>query len=162
MKKLNSTIKTIVLLVLFTSCASTTMIESVPSGAKVYLDDNYVGETPYKMTDTKIMFTCTYLRLEKDGFEILNTDICRDEEVDIGAVVGGCFVWVPFLWTMKYYPNHTYELQPLVYEENQVPYRPEHQESKYNKLRELKTLLDDGVITEEEFEKEKKKILEED
>lgn len=161
MKTFNS-IKFVILLVLFASCASTTMIESIPSGAKVFLDDNYVGETPYKMTDTEIIFTCTYVRLEKEGFETLHTDICRDEEVDIGPVVGGCFLVFPWLWAMKYYPNHTYELMPLAYEENQVPYSPEYQESKYNKLRELKALLDDGIITEEEFEKEKKKILDKD
>jgi predicted Zn-dependent peptidase len=33
--------------------------------------------------------------------------------------------------------------------------------SKANRLRELKSLLDDKIITEEEFEKEKKKILDE-
>lgn len=35
-------------------------------------------------------------------------------------------------------------------------------ESKINKLRELKKLLDEGIITTEEFEKEKKKILDEE
>lgn len=39
--------------------------------------------------------------------------------------------------------------------------KPENQEavSKNDKLRELKQLLDDGVLTQEEFEKEKAKIL---
>jgi len=34
-------------------------------------------------------------------------------------------------------------------------------DDKYEKLRELKKLLDEGIITQEEFEKEKKKILDE-
>ncbi len=32
---------------LFTSCASTTMIHSIPSGAKLYVDGEPVGSTPY-------------------------------------------------------------------------------------------------------------------
>jgi len=36
---------------------------------------------------------------------------------------------------------------------------PEAQESKYDKLREIKKLLDEGILTQEEYEAEKKKIL---
>ena len=35
------------------------------------------------------------------------------------------------------------------------------EDDKYDKLRKLKKLLDDGIITQEEYEREKKKILEE-
>jgi hypothetical protein len=45
--------------------------------------------------------------------------------------------------------------------ESKIKKEPTNSESKADKLRELKKLLDEGVITEEEFEKEKKKILNE-
>lgn len=45
--------------------------------------------------------------------------------------------------------------------ESTIKKEPTNSESKADKLRELKKLLDEGVITEEEFEKEKKKILNE-
>jgi hypothetical protein len=99
-------------LMLLSACTSTTMIQSIPSGAKVYVDHEPVGTTPYMHADTKITGSATYVRLQKEGYEDFNIVITRDEEVDVGAIVGGIFVLVPFLWIMKYKPARTYELTP--------------------------------------------------
>ena len=148
--------------VLLSSCASTTMIRSTPSGAKVYLDGEIVGKTPYSHTDTKIVGSTTSVRLEKEGYETLNTSFSRNEEADVGAIIGGLFVWVPFLWTMKYKPTHTYELSPLTDKQPNISSeKKKTTRSKVDRLRELKQLLDEKIITQEEFEKEKKKILDE-
>ena len=163
---------------LIASCASSTMIQSIPSGAKLYLNEQPVGNTPYKMRDTKITGTCTDVRLEMDGYEPLYTSICKDEEAHAGAIVGGIFFLIPFLWTMKYQASHTYELYPAgTYDtEDGLEYVPEPTQqrqqqnepnkvetrSKAERLRELKALHDDGILTKEEFEQEKKKILDED
>lgn len=152
-------------IILFPSCSSTTLIQSDPAGAKLYLNGEPVGTTPYSHTDTRIVGSTNTVRLEKEGYMPLNTSFSRDEQIDAGAVIGGLFFWIPFLWTMKYKPVRTYEL---------VPYAPgnapdllpatenEYSSVKARKLRELKQLLDDKIITQAEFEKEKKKILEED
>jgi len=150
--------------ILLASCSSTTMIQSNPSGAKVYLNGEPVGTTPYTHQDTKIVGSLTTVKLEKEGFDPLNTSFSRDEVVDIGAIIGGVFVFVPFLWTMKYKPSHTYELTPSsVYEQTLI--KPNQQQiqtkSKADRLRELKELLDEKVVTQKEYENEKKKILEE-
>lgn len=149
--------------ILFSSCSSTTFIQSNPSGAKLYLNGEPVGTTPYTHRDTKIVGSTTIVKLEKEGYETMNTSFSRDEEVDVGAIIGGLFFLVPFLWTMKYKPSHTYELQPAgssapASRQQQQPV----QKSKADRLRELKQLLDEKIITEEEYEKEKKKILTED
>jgi hypothetical protein len=89
------------------------MLNTVPNGAKVYINDEYMGTTPYEYQDQKIMFTSNRLRLEKEGYKTLYTSFTRDEEVEIGAIVGGVFFIVPFLWTLKYKPTHTYELIKL-------------------------------------------------
>ena len=99
--------------ILFSSCASTTMIRSNPTGAKVYLNGESVGTTPYTHKDTKIVGSTTTVELKLEGYETLNTTFSRNEQVDIGAIIGGCFLLVPFLWTMKYNPNHNYELTPV-------------------------------------------------
>lgn len=151
-------------LILFSSCSSTTMIQSEPSGAKVYLNGEPVGTTPYAYSDTKIVGSVNSVELVKDGYAPLNTYFSRDEEVDVGAIIGGLFVLVPFLWTMKYKPVHTYELAPL------ADYEPAYDQpnnfvevkSKAERLRELKKLLDDKIINQEEFDQEKQKILAED
>lgn len=169
MKNQTMTTKTISLLlagsILLTSCVSTTMIQSNPSGAKVYLNGEPVGTTPYTHRDTKIVGSTTTVKLEKEGYDPLNTSFSRDEEADVGAIIGGIFVLVPFLWTMKYKPTHTYELTPSSGNEQPIiKTNPQQNQakSKADRLRELKQLLDEKVITQEEYEKEKKKILEED
>jgi hypothetical protein len=168
MKKQPFTFKLIALIlsgsVLFASCTSTTMIQSTPGGAKLYLNGEPVGTTPYTYSDTKIVGSTTIVKIEMEGYEPLNTTFSRDEEVDVGAIVGGVLVLFPFLWAMKYKPTHTYELVPL--SGNQQPIiksqKTNNQQSKAERLRDLKQLLDEKVLTQEEYEKEKKKILEED
>jgi len=169
MKKQTLTIKMTSLLlagtIFMSSCASTTMIQSVPSGAKIYLNGEPVGTTPYSHRDTKIVGTTTAVKLEMEGYETFHSSFTRDEEVDVGAIVGGVFVLVPFLWTMKYKPFRTYELIPFSGNEQQKikPTTSQNQvRTKAERLRELKQLLDEKVITQEEYDKEKKKILDED
>lgn len=102
----------IVAVALFGACTSSTVINSRPQGAKVYLNGEYVGMTPYVMSDTKITGSSTMVRLEYPGYEPTNTTIVRNEEFDVGACIGGVFLLVPFLWIMGYRAQHTYELRP--------------------------------------------------
>lgn len=98
----------------FTSgCASTTLIRSEPPGAKVYLDGEPVGRTPYTMSDTKIVGTVTRVKLVMDGFEPFEGIIQRNEQFEVGPCIGGALVLVPWLWIMGYKPDHVYELTPL-------------------------------------------------
>lgn len=97
--------------VLFASCSSSTLIQSEPSGAKVYMNGEYKGVTPFPYSDTKIVGSTTEIRLEKEGYEPLYTMLSRNESADVGAIIGGVFFLFPFLWTMKYNPVHTYELR---------------------------------------------------
>jgi len=99
--------------IFLTSCASTTMIQSIPNGAKVYLNEEPAGTAPYLLSDTKITGTTTRVKLEKEGYEPLYSSITRNEEADLGAIICGFFFCVPFLWTMQYKPSHTYELKPV-------------------------------------------------
>jgi hypothetical protein len=93
------------------ACASTTIIQSVPSGARLYLNGEAAGSTPYTMTDTKIVGSSTTVRLELPGYEPTTGLITRNEEFDAGACIGGIFLLVPFLWIEGYKPLHTFELR---------------------------------------------------
>lgn len=170
MKNQNFTLRSLSIflagLILFTSCSSATIIQSNPSGAKLSINGEPVGITPYTYSDTKIVGSTVAVTLEKEGYEQLSTYFSRDEEVEVGAVIAGFFFLWPFLWTMKYKPARTFELIPSSSDYEAVPvYKSEQREaqlkSKAERLRELKQLLDEDVITQEEFEREKKKILEE-
>jgi hypothetical protein len=99
--------------ILFSSCASTTLMQSIPTGAKLYMDGEPVGTTPYAHTDTKIVGSTTPFRMVLDGYQDYNGMLKRNEEANVGAIIGGVFLLFPFLWTMDYKPSHTYELIPV-------------------------------------------------
>ena len=151
--------------ILFASCSSTTLLTSSPSGAKVYLNGQSVGTTPYSHSDTRIVGSRTDVRLVLEGYEPLYTTFSRDERVDVGAVIGGIFLLVPFLWTMEYNPTHNWELSPVgtnpAATSNKVQLVNPTGASKLERLKSLKQLLDDKALTQEEYGKEKTKILEE-
>jgi hypothetical protein len=94
------------------ACSSSTVIRSNPSGAKVFLDGQMVGTTPYTMSDTHIVGSSTHIRLEYPGYAPTDASIKRNEEFDVVACIGGVFLLVPFLWIMGYKADHSYELQP--------------------------------------------------
>jgi hypothetical protein len=176
MKQFNLKITPLLLAItlLFSSCSSTTVITSQPPGAAVFINGQRVGTTPYPYRDTKIVGSCNALNLELDGYESVNTIFCRDEAADVGAIIGGLMVLVPWLWFMKYHPYRHYEMIPLQYDNeknasstNEASAKSvtskkdkSNYKGKADALRELKKLLDEGILTQVEFEAEKKKILE--
>lgn len=116
MKKQTISSKVVLILmaaaIFLSSCASTTLIQSVPSGAKVYIDGSVSGTTPYAHTDKKIIFSNTSVILEKEGYESFATTIKRNEEPNIGAIIGGFFIWPIWLWALDYKASRTFELKP--------------------------------------------------
>lgn len=99
--------------ILLSGCASTTLFQTNPAGAKLYMNDELVGNTPYTYSDTKIVGTTTIVKIKADGYEDFNYVLKRNEEANVGAIVGGVFLLFPFLWVMDYKPMHTFDLVPL-------------------------------------------------
>ena len=64
----------------FASCTSSTVIKSIPEEAKVYLNDEFVGTTPYRMSDDKIIYSDTYVELKTDGYKDFSTVKTKDEK----------------------------------------------------------------------------------
>jgi len=96
---------------LLTACASETVLRTNVPGAKVFIDGSYVGTTPYTLRDTKIVGSTTSLRFESPGFAPTTVELHRDEQLSVGALIGGLFLLVPFLWIMGYKGEHTFDLQ---------------------------------------------------
>jgi len=92
-------------------CSSTTQITSTDPDAKIFIDGNYMGKGSVSYSDTKIVGSTTNVRLEKKGCDPMNYNLSRSESFDAGACAGGVFVLVPFLWVMKYNPQHTYSYE---------------------------------------------------
>ncbi len=97
---------------LFSSCASTTLITTDPPGAEVYVNDEYLGESPVTYQDRKVALSQNVLRIKKDGYNEELTFFSRDEEPNVGAIIGGFFVFPLWLWALDYKPLHHYKLEP--------------------------------------------------
>jgi hypothetical protein len=157
------------MVILMTSCVCSTLIQSNPPGAKVTIDGMPAGVTPLDYSDMKIVASTTEIKLEKPGFETKYVRLEKNEQVDVGALIGGLICYVPFLWIMRYSPYHNYELEPLAktdfqnapsqQEQNSTPLQ--NSNLKIEKMRELKKMLDENLISKEDFEKQKERILNE-
>jgi hypothetical protein len=97
----------------FTGCASTTVIQTQPPGARVTINGMVVGQTPYVLTDTKIVSSTTPIHFDYPGYAPLDVVLVRNEELDVLPLIGGFFtLFVTWLWIMKYQPMHVFQLQP--------------------------------------------------
>ncbi|ESU25029.1 hypothetical protein FEDK69T_02180 [Flavobacterium enshiense DK69] len=151
----------IVATILLSSCSSTTIIQSTPPGADVYIDSQKKGTTPLEYSDTKIVGSSTAMTLKKEGYKDLIISLGRDERADVVAIISGCFVLVPFLWTMKYDPIHNYELVPQTAQNYQAAIININSNST-DELIKLKTLLEKDAITKDDFTSLKANILNND
>ena len=107
MKKLISL--TIAFFFLF-GCASSTLIKSNPPGAKLYLEGQLKGETPYTYADRAAAGTMRTVTLKKEGYKDFNGHIKR-EELSVGALILGILVlWPLLIWVLEYPPEYTFEM----------------------------------------------------
>ncbi|HLK93366.1 MAG TPA: PEGA domain-containing protein [Polyangia bacterium] len=93
-------------------CVSSTILDTQPTGARVFLNGVAMGTTPYTMIDSNIVTTLTSLRFEYPGYSPLNVTVARDEEIDPVPLVAGVIIWPLLLWCLKYHPTHMFVLMP--------------------------------------------------
>ena len=105
------TVATTLILPFFFYCSSSTVIDSIPSGGKLYLDGSYAGKTPYTHSDTKVVGSSTAIEIKKKGCRDFRAILTKDERVQIGPIIGGMCLVFPFIWVMGYNPQHNYELE---------------------------------------------------
>ncbi len=101
----------LLLVLIFASCSSTTTIIVSDKDAKVYVNGEYKGKGTASHSDTKIVGSSSVITLKKKGCETQTHYFTKNEKLDYGALVGGIFLIVPFLWIMKYKPMHIYEME---------------------------------------------------
>ena len=80
----------LVYLILLPSCSSSILISSYPSGASVFANGEFIGETPVRHWDAEPSGSLLDVRIEKDGYENLTADIEKTGRVNFGALF---FCW---------------------------------------------------------------------
>jgi hypothetical protein len=92
------------------ACASATTIRSVPSGAKVYLNGEYVGETPLVHEDMEIAGSSKKVKLTHEGYHD-QVGTIRKEELKVLPLIIGLCVIVPLLWVTGYPDEYSFTLE---------------------------------------------------
>jgi hypothetical protein len=93
-------------------CASTTLIKSIPPGAQLSIDGQFVGETPHFYTDKAIAGTLRTVTLKKEGYRDF-TGYIKREKLSVPALIGGIFLIVPFAWVLEYPSQYSFEMEKL-------------------------------------------------
>jgi len=102
---------TIVFFFLF-GCSSTTLIKSIPPGAKLSIEGQFVGETPHFYTDKAVAGTLKTVILKKEGYKDFSGYIKR-EKLSVPDLIGAIFLIVPFVWILEYPPQYSFEMEKL-------------------------------------------------
>ena len=97
--------------VLISGCSSKVLIDSKPQGAKVYINDEYKGVTPYEQKDRFTIFEQPKVVLELDGYKSYEDLLTKDVPV-YPCLVCGYFLVFPMFWSLKYEPYQLVELEP--------------------------------------------------
>lgn len=150
---------------LFSSPRQQVYIQSTPQGARIIIDGEFKGLTPaHTMVDREfsaVMEGKKEIQLEYPGYQ--KTGYWLDATINPISFINltNVLFWAIDAATgsiAKYSGSNMYNLVPY-----QQPNTPANQkESKYDRLIKLKKLQEEGILTPEEYQKEKYKILSEE
>ena len=144
-------------------CASSTVIKTMPSGAKVKKDGEIIGTTPYEFWDREHSdYTATYV-LSKHGYKDKEVTIKKDV-LFVHRIIVPPIIGLP--WLYGYNPSYFYELEKSGEQTaqqtsfgTQPPLKSSNVSEYSQKLRELNNMKNEGLITDEEYERKKQQII---
>jgi hypothetical protein len=93
-------------------CASTTLIKSNPSGAKILVNGQVIGETPQFYTDKAVAGTAKTVTLKKEGYKDFDSYIKRDQ-FSVPNLIGGIFLIAPLIWILEYPSQYNFIMEKL-------------------------------------------------
>jgi len=151
------------------SCASSTYIKTLPEGAKIKEGDILKGVTPYLHWDRGIGTGGRTFTLQMEGYKDKTIIIERREFKAQRIILLPVLAWP---WIFGYPDEYFFELEKAV--QNDVPSsikqnipvsskistQPSKVETEHaQKLRELKKLRDEGLLSDVEYELKRKAII---
>jgi len=97
-------------ILIVTGCSSTTIINSDPQGATLYIDGFKMGKTPYTYTDSKTNSSTTSIFLTKEGFIDKHIVMNRSERMNYFPLIGAIYI-APLFWIRQYDSIHNFVLE---------------------------------------------------
>jgi hypothetical protein len=92
-------------------CSTAVRIVTDPPEAKVYLNQQTVGNTPINTDLTNLVWEDFNIRIEKPGYKTLSGKL--QKEFKVGAFIGGLFIWPLLLWCYGPKDYQVFELEPV-------------------------------------------------
>ncbi len=96
---------------LATACTSSTVIRSSDPESRIYVNGEYLGTGRARYSDQKVAFSKNDVEIRKDGCRPERYSFRRNEEADVGAIIGGFLFTVHYLWVTEYKSYHGYDYQ---------------------------------------------------
>ena len=106
-------------------CASATIIKSKPSGAKVYLDGEIKGETPYTYTSAGIWGTKKMVVLKKEDYKESVQQIKKDHVNWVTVIIGALVFYPLLLWGADFPTEYNFEMEKLESKLNDLTTKPQ-------------------------------------
>lgn len=139
---------------IFAGCAERVRVVSIPPGARVFLDGREAGTTPYTFTLQEDQLRDIPYRVELEPYRPVEGVLRKG--VAPGRVVGAVFtLGILYAFRSPYYVQNAKVYLALQPTEASGPPLIE------DRLRKLKELRDDGVLSESEYEEQRTRILQE-
>ena len=91
---------------------SSILISSYPSGASVFANGEFIGETPVRHRDAEPSGSLLDVRIEKDGYEDFDCGCRKKGRVNFRALMF-CWLLFPLAWLEKYPPSFYGHLNPV-------------------------------------------------
>ena len=97
--------------VLTVGCATSTQITSNPPGAKAYLNDRLIGETPCVYVSRSGFPEACWVRLEKSGFKPQTAKMQREYRADESLLLLLPGI-IPYFFSARYEDQENFVLDP--------------------------------------------------
>ena len=142
------------------ACASTKIIETQPPGARVFVDGQYVGTTPYELTARRVFWQKKVIRVKKEGYHPQDFVASRGERLNPGAFIGGFFFWPLFFWAGAYDDETTLYLSPdlaapaMAASDSTDAVVPPAPKTLEERRATLERMYESGALTKKEYEAE--------
>ena len=99
----------LLLVLVITGCSTFVTIRTDPERARLYINDEPKGKTPFTDNLPDGLFARYIYRIEADGYKPLYGEL--QKEFKWGAFIGGWFFLFPWLWASGPRPFYSFELQ---------------------------------------------------
>ena len=99
--------------VLLLSCGSTTIIKLSDRKAKIYENEQLLGQGEIIFTSRNVAWSSRKFVAKKKGCQDVQYTLKRNHQVDWLALITGLFTFIPLVWVMEYDAVTQYEFTCL-------------------------------------------------